>query len=158
MRKLILLLLALGRLAAFGQTTATPVAPASTPLASVVLPDYTMIGMSYNQFTGYAGLFSALEPESQSIGLLASESVDLVPAKYTNPTTGKTGYLISGSMRFGQHKVIVNTAKPQAATSAFSPSFVLAVGGDAGAASTSTNSSTSASSISVLLPDGVGLI
>jgi len=144
-----------------GPAIAPVAAPAATPantlpaaLESVTLPTNIMIGMSYNQFTGAAGLISALEPESQSLtlgvapGLYASESADLTPVKYVNPSTGKTGYLVAGSMRFGQHKVLLNTAQPG---STFHPSFLLAIGADAGAsfASTPTAAGTPATSVSV---------
>jgi hypothetical protein len=114
---------------AFGQP-ATPV----SELQAVTLPQYIFGGISYNQFGSpvFAGVISALEPESQSIGLLASESVDLQPVQYTDPKTGKAGYVLAASARFGQHKILLNTATPQPA-GVFKPSFVLALGGDAGA-------------------------
>jgi hypothetical protein len=136
---------------AFGQTTATQPAPAAAPpvanqLQNVTLPTYVLMGFSYNQFASPAvsGLFSAIEPESQSVGLLASESIDMLPVKYTDPTSKKIGYLFSGSVRFGQHKVILNTDKGGAT---FHPSFMLTVGGDAGASFSS--SGTAPSSVSV---------
>ena len=137
---------------AFGQTTTTP---PSTQLQNVTLPTYVFMGVSYNQFAtpSVAGVFSALEPESQdptSIfhNMLASESIDLLPLKYTDPVTKKTGYVFSGSFRFGQHKVVLNTAKPQPVTdSSFHPSFQLAVGADAGAAFSSTQATPSSISV-----------
>lgn len=118
-------------LCAAGQT------PTPAPLASATLPDFIFMGISYNQLASQpiSGLFSALEPESQSIGLMASESIDLMPFKYTDPATKKTGYLFTGSFRFGQHKILLNTAK---VGPTFSPGFVLAIGGDAGASFSST--------------------
>ncbi len=99
------------------------------PLAAVELPAIVMVGASYNQYTGAAGFVSGIVPESQNWGIMASVTSDLVPTKYVN-SSGKSGYLIAGSMRFGQHKVLLNTAK---VGPAFAPSFMLTVGGDAGA-------------------------
>ena len=102
------------------------------PLNTVTLPTFLMIGGSYNQFGSppVAGLFSAIEPESQSIGLLASESLDLLPVKVTNANK-QSGYVFTGSVRFGQHKVLLNT---EPGGPGFHKSFVLSIGGDVGPA------------------------
>jgi hypothetical protein len=122
----------------------------TTPLPSAALPTYIFGGVSYNQFGSpvFAGVFSALEPESQSLGLLASESIDLQPVSYTDPKTGKPGYVLAASVRVGQHKILLNTADSAATT--FKPSFALLIGGDAGAAISSSSPTPGApSSISV---------
>lgn len=133
-------------LSALGQTPTV----ASPQLAAATLPSYIFGGVSYNQFGSpvFAGVFSALEPESQSIGLLASESIDIQPVSYTDPKTGKTGYVLAASVRVGQHKILLNTVDPAATT--FKPSFALLLGGDAGAAVSSSSPTPGApSSISV---------
>jgi hypothetical protein len=139
-------------LAITGQTTVQPPvqppAPVSSAAAdalqSALIPTYVLFGFSYNQFAAppIAGLFSAIEPESQGIGLLASESVDLLPVKYTDPVTKRTGYLFTGSVRFGQHKMLINTDKSKPGDP-FKPSFALTLGGDLGAAFSSTGSTAS---------------
>jgi hypothetical protein len=85
---------------------ASGLAQTPTPVDQVSLPTYIMGGAAYNQFTGANGLVSAIVPEVNRVGVYGSLSADLVPLKFTDPTTGKAGYLLSGSFRFGQHKVV----------------------------------------------------
>jgi hypothetical protein len=106
----ILLVLACA-LCAFGQTAAPPAPPAATPVANVALPTYIMAGVSYNQYTGGAGFVSGIIPESQSVGVYGSATTDIVPIKYVNTATGKSGYVLSGSARAGQHKVVYSDLK-----------------------------------------------
>lgn len=122
------LLCALFALAAFGQTTAAPTAATGTPLASVTLPTYIMGGVSFNQITGAAGFVSAIIPESNSVGLYGSATTDLLPLKTT--VNGKSVYLLSGSARAGEHKVLYQ-----------GPKFAFLVGGDVGASFSSAPSS-----------------
>lgn len=121
MKKLTIAALTLACVCALGQT------PPVTPATSGQLPTYIMGGFSYNQYTGAAGFTSVVLPESNKAGLYGSATADLVPAKFTDPKTGKTGYLISGSMRAGQHKVVYNDGQN-----------MLLIGGDAGASFANT--------------------
>lgn len=101
-------------------TTTTTPAAAATTLANVTLPTYIMGGVSFNQLTGAAGFVSAIIPESNSVGLYGSATTDLVPLKTT--VNGKSIYLLSGSARAGEHKVVYQDSKN-----------AVLIGGDVGA-------------------------
>ena len=103
-------------------TTPTP----GTPLANVSLPTYIMAGVSFNQITGAAGFVSAIIPESNGVGLYGSVTTDLVPLKAT--VSGKSVYLLSGSARAGQHKVLYR-----------GPKFAFLLGADLGASFSGTS-------------------
>ncbi|MGD0869078.1 MAG: hypothetical protein ABSB88_05975 [Bryobacteraceae bacterium] len=75
----------------------------------MTLPTYIMGGISFNQLTGAAGFVSAIVPESNSVGLYGSATTDLVPLKTT--VNGKSIYLLSGSARAGEHKVVYQDTK-----------------------------------------------
>jgi hypothetical protein len=81
----------------------------ATALASVTLPTYIMAGVSFNQITGGAGFVSAIIPESNAVGLYGSATTDLVPLKTT--VNGKSIYVLNGSARAGQHKVVYQDTK-----------------------------------------------
>ena len=70
-----------------GAQTTTP----SIPVANVILPTYIMVGGSYNQFTGASAFFSAIVPESNSVGLYGSVTTDITAVKIVDPATKKTG-------------------------------------------------------------------
>lgn len=153
----VLILAPVCALCAFGQTSQPP-APIASAAQSGMIPTYVLFGVSYNQFAtpAVSGLFSAIEPESQNIGLLASESVDLLPVKYIDPVSKKSGYLFTGSFRFGQHKMLVNTDKSKPGDP-FKPSFALTLGGDAGATFSSSAASTPASGAASTQPSAISV-
>ncbi len=126
MKKLLCLIGILAMLACLSSAqTATP--PVASALANVALPTYVMAGASFNQLTGGAGFVSAIVAESQSVGLYGSVTTDLVPLKTT--INGKSIYLLSGSVRAGEHKVLYN-----------GPKNMLLIGGDAGASFNNSSS------------------
>lgn len=83
-------------------------------------PTYVMGGLAYNQYTGASAFVSGIVPEGQG-GMYASAVVDLVPQKFVDPKTGRVGYVVSGSTRFGQHRELYRNG----------PSALL-IGGDVG--------------------------
>lgn len=107
-------------------------AQAQDPTPAALKPTYVIAGLSYNQYTGGSGFVSVITPEVKSAGVYASLTADVVPVKFTDAKTGKSGYVMSFSPRFGQHKQLYWDGK----------NMVL-LGGDAGA---SFSQSTSASS------------
>ena len=139
--KTTLMLLALAA-SAFGQTAALP----TTAVADITLPTYIMAGASCNQFQGCAGFVSGIVPETSKVGgLYGSVTADINAAKITDPTTGKTGYGISPSFRFGQHKVVYNDTKTVTTSAGVVTSQkgnMLLVGGDFGASFTQTQTTT----------------
>ncbi len=104
-------------------TTTTPTA---TPIANVTLPTYIMGGISFNQLTGAAGFVSSIIPESNSVGLYGSATTDLIPLKTT--VNGKSIYLLSGSARAGEHKVLYQDTRN-----------AVLIGGDVGASFSNTS-------------------
>ena len=120
---------------AFGQT--------ATPATQVNLPTYIMGGLSYNQYTGGSGFVSAIVPESNSVGLYGSVTADVVPVKYVD-ATGKSGWLLSTSVRAGQHKVLYNDGKN-----------MLLIGGDFGASFTQPNQASGLGTTTVPSSSGV---
>lgn len=135
-------LVAFACLCAFGQA-----APSAQPLANVSLPPYVLFGASYNQQTGAAGVLSGIFPETSAVGgIYGSVTADIVPLKYTDPATRKTIYLVSGSFRAGQHKVLYNNG-----------TTMLLIGGDLGASFSGSSSSGTASATTTAAGVNIGV-
>jgi hypothetical protein len=112
-------------LIAFGQTpvpTPTP-APTTTVTISVPLPAGILGFGSFNQLGNpkYTGGVAAIYPVIGSIGIYGTTTTDFLPKKAIDPTTGRSFYAISTSVRQGFHKSLISTG-----------AFTFLVGADVG--------------------------
>lgn len=97
---------ALFAMAAFGQTTATPVSFPAIPLPAAVsaFGEFNQLGSP--RFTmGIAAIY----PVVGSVGVYGSTTADILPRLAVDPATGRKFYAISASLRQGFHKDIVDT-------------------------------------------------
>jgi hypothetical protein len=107
-------------------------------------PDFVAGGLSYDQYNGLKGFLTGVFIESHPLLLMFTATADIVASQQTDPKTGKTGYLLQPSLRFGQHRQLHWDGRN-----------LVTIGGDIGptwsqAPATSTGSSTPAgASISV---------
>ena len=101
-----LLSLALFAGLAFAQTP-TPSFPANPlPIAIAAFGQFNQLGTP--RFT--AG-FSAIYPVAGSVGVYGTTTADIVPKKAIDPTTGRTFYALSASIRQGVHKSLLSTGR-----------------------------------------------
>jgi hypothetical protein len=126
MKKLIVF--ALFAMAAFGQTTATPAAPAVTPTPIVTFPSLILpAGIAalgeFNQLGNprWTAGFSALYPIVGSVGVYGSTTADVLPKLAVDPARGRKFYALSAAARQGLHKDVVTTGR-----------FTALIGGDVG--------------------------
>lgn len=98
-------------------------------LSSITLPTYIAAGGAYNQFAGWNAWASAIIPVStilpsvKSDTMYESTTADIFPIK--SVINGKSGYLLTTSIREGMHRAVIKT-----------PRFTGLVGGDIGYAFT----------------------
>jgi hypothetical protein len=121
--------------AVFGQTTTTTQPTLSTsivPTGFAVFGEFNQLGLT----SKWSGGMSAIYPVSTQAGVYMTTTGDFLPKKAIDPTTGKSFYAISGSMRQGVHKSMVTTGN-----------FVFLLGGDVGP--TFSNPSGTANTVSV---------
>ena len=114
----ILSILVLAGLAA-AQTNATPAVtfPATPlPVAIAGFASYNQLGSP--QFTGGV---SAIYPVSGQLGVYGTTTADVYPKKAIDPTTGRSFYAVSSSVRQGFHKDLLDTGR-----------FSFLLGGDVG--------------------------
>ena len=99
---------ALFAIAAFGQTTTTPVNFPAVPLPTAVsaFGEFNQLGSP--RFT--MGI-SAIYPVVGSVGIYGTTTADILPKLAVDPTTGKKFYAISSSLRQGFHKDLVDTGR-----------------------------------------------
>ena len=99
---------ALFAVAAFGQTTSTPVNFPSIPLPTAVsaFGEFNQLGSP--RFT--MGI-SAIYPVVGPAGIYGTTTADILPKLATDPATGKKFYAISSSIRQGFHKDLVDTGR-----------------------------------------------
>jgi hypothetical protein len=137
MKNISLITILFAGLSASAQTAAIPSTTPTISVTNITLPTYIAVGMSYNQFTGAAAFVSGLIPEtSKAGGLYGSVTADINAAKVIDPATGKSGYGVSPSFRFGQHKVVYNgttTTTTAGGTVIAQSGNMLLIGGDFGA-------------------------
>ena len=97
---------ALFAVTAFGQTATTPVNFPAIPLpvAMSVFGEFNQLGNP--RFT--MGV-SAIYPVVGSAGVYGTTTADILPKKAIAPTTGRSFYAISSSIRQGFHKDILDT-------------------------------------------------
>lgn len=117
-------------------------------LSAITLPTYIAAGGAYNQFAGWNAWASAIVPVSSILPSVKSDTMyesttaDIFPLK--SDINGKSGYLLTTSIREGVHRVVIKT-----------PRFTGLLGGDIGYAFTqSATPATPAASLSstVALP------
>ena len=90
---------------AFGQEAGTfPATPLPVAVAGFV--EFNQLGSP--RFTGG---FSAIYPVVGSVGLYGTTTADVFPKKAVDPTTGKSFYAISSSIRQGFHKDLLDTGR-----------------------------------------------
>jgi len=104
--------------AAFGQTTTTPVTFPAIPLpvAVAAFGEFNQLGSP--RFT--MGV-SAIYPVVGSVGIYGTTTADILPKLAKDPTTGRSFYAISSSIRQGFHKDILDSGR-----------FSFLLGGDVG--------------------------
>jgi len=94
--------------AAFAQTTP---APTSTVSIAVPIPAGILVFGAYNQLgtPKFTGGVSAIYPIIGSAGIYGTTTTDILPRKAVDPTTGRSFYAISTSLRQGFHKSLIST-------------------------------------------------
>jgi hypothetical protein len=92
--------------AAFGQTTTTPVNFPAVPLPAAVSAFGEFNQLGNPRFT--MGI-SAIYPVVSSQGIYGTTTADILPELAVDPTTKKKFYAISASLRQGFHKDLANT-------------------------------------------------
>jgi len=102
------LICALFAVAAFGQTATTPVNFPAIPLPVAVSAFGEFNQLGDPRFT--MGV-SAIYPVVGSIGIYGTTTADILPKKAVDPTTNRSFYAISASIRQGIHKDIVDTGR-----------------------------------------------
>jgi hypothetical protein len=93
---------------AFGQTATTPVNFPAIPLPVAVSAFGEFNQLGDPRFT--MGI-SAMYPVVGSIGIYGTTTADILPKKAVDPTTKRSFYAISASIRQGFHKDIVDTGR-----------------------------------------------
>ena len=96
-------------MAAQTATTPAPVTTAATPV--VALPTAISVVGEFNQLGSpqWAMGLSALYPVASQYGVYTTTTADVIPVKATDPTTGKSFYAVSASVRQGIHYKILST-------------------------------------------------
>jgi hypothetical protein len=97
---------ALFAVAAFGQTTTTPVNFPAVPLPAAVSAFGEFNQLGNPRFT--MGI-SAIYPVVGSVGVYGTTTADILPELAVDPTTKKKFYAISSSLRQGFHKDLLDT-------------------------------------------------
>jgi hypothetical protein len=99
---------ALYAVAAFGQTTTTPVNFPAVPLPAAVSAFGEFNQLGNPRFT--MGI-SAIYPVVGSVGVYGTTTADILPELAVDPATKKKFYAISASLRQGFHKDLVDTGR-----------------------------------------------
>jgi hypothetical protein len=94
--------------AAFGQTAAAPVNFPAIPLPMAVAAFGEFNQLGDPRFT--MGV-SAIYPVVGSVGVYGTTTTDILPKKAVDPTTKRSFYAISSSIRQGFHKDILDTGR-----------------------------------------------
>jgi hypothetical protein len=97
---------ALFAVAAFGQTTTTPVNFPAVPLPAAVSAFGEFNQLGNPRFT--MGI-SAIYPVVGSVGIYGTTTADILPELAVDPATKKKFYAISASLRQGFHKDLLDT-------------------------------------------------
>lgn len=98
-------------LACVAMAQTAPVATPAVTFPATPLPVAIAAFASYNQLGSpqFTGGVSAIYPVSGQLGVYGTTTADVYPKKAIDPTTGRSFYAVSSSVRQGFHKDLLDT-------------------------------------------------